>query len=155
LLLEAFFFFNPRAGGETSNGGGPGSQFASQFASQLGGDHRRRLCRARRLVRVRRVDPLFDGLASIGIGLLLAGVGAVIARETKGLLIGESASSKVDRSITAIAENEPDIEQANGVLTFQLGPSEVVVVLSLEFADDLRTPEIESIARAEDSNRAS
>jgi cation diffusion facilitator family transporter len=90
-------------------------------------------------------DPLFDGLASIGIGLLLAGVGAVIARETKGLLIGESASSKVDRSITAIAENEPDIEQANGVLTFQLGPSEVVVVLSLEFADDLRTPEIESI----------
>lgn len=90
-------------------------------------------------------DPLFDGLASVGIGFLLAGAGAVIARETKGLLIGERASSKVDRSITAIADDEPDVEQANGVLTFQLGPSEVVVVLSLEFADDLRTPEIETI----------
>jgi divalent metal cation (Fe/Co/Zn/Cd) transporter len=33
-------------------------------------------------------EPRYDGVASIGIGLLLAGVGAVIGRETKGLLIG-------------------------------------------------------------------
>jgi cation diffusion facilitator family transporter len=89
--------------------------------------------------------PLFDGLASIGVGLLLAGAGAVIARETKGLLIGERASSTVDRSLMQIAGQEPGVERANGVLTFQLGPSEVVATLSLEFADHLTAPEIESI----------
>jgi divalent metal cation (Fe/Co/Zn/Cd) transporter len=42
-------------------------------------------------------DPLYDGLASIAIGLLLASVGAVIARETKDLLIGERASGTLER----------------------------------------------------------
>jgi divalent metal cation (Fe/Co/Zn/Cd) transporter len=33
---------------------------------------------------------------------------------------------------------------ANGVLTIHLAPREILVALSLEFADDLRTPEIEA-----------
>jgi cation diffusion facilitator family transporter len=90
-------------------------------------------------------DPLFDGLASIAIGLLLAVVGAIIARETKGLLIGEPASRRIERSIMRIAGAQQGIERVNGLLTFHLGPEHVVATLSLEFADPLTTPEIEII----------
>jgi cation diffusion facilitator family transporter len=90
-------------------------------------------------------EPRYDGLASIAIGLLLAGVGAVIGRETKGLLIGERASSRLERAILKIAATEKGVERANGILTFQLGPDHVVATLSLEFADHLTTPEIEAI----------
>lgn len=90
-------------------------------------------------------DPRYDGIASIGIGILLAGVGAVIGRETKGLLIGERASSRLERAILKIAATEQGVERANGILSFQLGPDHVVATLSLEFADHLTTPEIEAI----------
>jgi len=89
-------------------------------------------------------DPLFDGLASIAIGLLLA-AGLIIARETKGLLIGERASRRIERSIMQVAGAEQGVERVNGLLTFHLGPEHIVVTLSLEFADQLTTPEIESI----------
>jgi cation diffusion facilitator family transporter len=85
-------------------------------------------------------EPRYDGLASIAIGLLLAGVGAVIGRETKGLLIGERGSSRLERSILKMATTERGVERANGILTFQLGPEHVVATLSLEFADRLTTP---------------
>jgi cation diffusion facilitator family transporter len=90
-------------------------------------------------------DPLYDGMASIAIGLLLAAVGAIIGRETKGLLIGERASRKVERSIMGIASADEGVERANGLLTFHLGPDHVVATLSLEFSDQLMTPQIEAI----------
>jgi divalent metal cation (Fe/Co/Zn/Cd) transporter len=44
-----------------------------------------------------------------------------------------------------LAGSEAGVERANGMLSFQLGPDHVVVTLSLEFADHLTTPEIETI----------
>ena len=38
-------------------------------------------------------NPVFDGAASVVIGLILAGTGAWLAYETQALLIGESASA--------------------------------------------------------------
>jgi len=58
----------------------------------------------------------------IGIGILLAAVGAIIGRETKGLLIGERASSWLERAILKIAATEHGAERAKGILSFQLGP---------------------------------
>jgi divalent metal cation (Fe/Co/Zn/Cd) transporter len=46
-------------------------------------------------------------------------------------------------SIIHIAEEMEGIAHANGVITVHLGPEQIVVSLSLEFADELRTPEIE------------
>jgi cation diffusion facilitator family transporter len=88
--------------------------------------------------------PVLDGVASIGIGLVLAATAMLIARESKGLLMGEPASPEVDRSILAIAQADSGIERANGLYTVHLGPNQIVVTLSLEFCDDLTTPEIEA-----------
>ncbi len=64
-------------------------------------------------------------------------------RESKGLLIGERAAKELSTSIIALAENQSGIEGANGVVATHLAPDQVVVALSLEFADELRTSDIE------------
>lgn len=87
--------------------------------------------------------PELDGVASIGIGLVLAFVAVILARESKGLLIGEAAAPQVQRSILAIADRDPAVDYANGLLTVHLGPRQVVVNMSVEFVDALRASEIE------------
>ena len=88
--------------------------------------------------------PELDGLASILIGLVLAATAVLLARESKSLLIGERADSRLSDSILRIAGQAKAVVRANGVITVQLAPDQVVAALSLEFADELRTPDIEA-----------
>jgi divalent metal cation (Fe/Co/Zn/Cd) transporter len=87
--------------------------------------------------------PELDGFASILIGMLLAATAWLLARESKELLIGEPAHGSINASIRAFAESESCIEGVNEVLTVHLAPNQIVAILSLEFSDELRTPEIE------------
>jgi len=91
--------------------------------------------------------PVFDGIASIMIGLVLTGTAALLARESKSLLIGERADRRLSASIMHIANEQSPISCVNGLLTVQLAPNQIVVALSLEFADDIRSSEIEELVR--------
>ena len=91
--------------------------------------------------------PKLDGIASLGIALVLAVAGAALARRTKQLLIGEQASPELRCSILEIASRHAGIAKANGVLTTQVGADQVVAALSAEFDDRLTTPEIEDCVR--------
>lgn len=88
-------------------------------------------------------QPVYDGVASILIGLLLAGVAALLAQESKSLLVGERADRRLSESVLQIAGAVEAVAHANGILTFQLAPDQIMVALSLQFRDDLRAPEIE------------
>jgi cation diffusion facilitator family transporter len=88
--------------------------------------------------------PELDGVASLGIGAVLAMTALMLARETKGLLIGEAAHIRLQEAVLAIAQSDPAIERANGVVTVHLAPNQVVAALSAEFSDELRTPDIEA-----------
>jgi len=88
--------------------------------------------------------PALDGIASIGIAAVLAITAFLLARETKGLLIGEPAHPRVAESLLAIAGHDADVRAANGVLTMQMGPNQVVAALSAEFEDDRNTQQIEA-----------
>ncbi len=88
--------------------------------------------------------PELDGIASIGIAGVLAFTAFLLARETKGLLIGEPAHAHVSASLLRIAASDPDVRAANGVLTMQMGPNQVVAALSAEFEDTRSTPDIEA-----------
>jgi len=88
--------------------------------------------------------PVLDGVASIAIGVVLAFSSLLLARETKGLLLGEAAHPHVRDAILEIAGKDPAVRCANGVFTVQMGPSQVVAALSAEFEDALNTPEIEA-----------
>jgi cation diffusion facilitator family transporter len=88
--------------------------------------------------------PVLDGVASVLIGLVLAVTAALLARETKSLLIGEPADEGIVDSIIKLAVQIQGIAHANGILTVHLAPRQIVAALSLEFSDDLKTPEIEA-----------
>ncbi len=88
--------------------------------------------------------PWLDGFSSILIGVVLGLTAALVARETKGLLIGERADPAVADAICALARSESGVVSAHGVLTVQLAPEQIVVALSVEFADELHTRQIES-----------
>lgn len=97
-------------------------------------------------------EPRLDGAASILIGLLLAGVAVLLAGESKGLLIGERADPAVAEALRKAVAEVPGVRSTARVLTVQLAPDQIFAILSLEFDDGLRIPEVERlIARLEDS----
>ena len=85
----------------------------------------------------------WDGIASLLIAAILAGVAALVARESKALLIGERADPKLSDAILRIAARLPGVCSANGIVTVQLAPKSIVATLSLDFFDYMRAPEIE------------
>jgi cation diffusion facilitator family transporter len=87
--------------------------------------------------------PELDGVASIAIGLLLAATASFLARESKNLLIGETALPEVREAILGIARADHAIRHVNGVITNQLGPNQVIASLSLEFQEHLSADDIE------------
>lgn len=89
-------------------------------------------------------QPWMDGAASIGISLILAATAVFLAVESKGLLMGEPALPDVQAAILAIAQADPAVEKANGVLTVHLGPEQIVAGLSLDFVDHLSAADIET-----------
>ncbi len=89
---------------------------------------------------------VFDGIASIIIGLILAGTAAWLAYETKGLLIGERANREVVDGIRRIVRAQPAVRHVNEVLTMHMGPEFILVNISVDFADSLRVGEVEETA---------
>lgn len=90
-------------------------------------------------------DPLYDAAASIVIGLILGTTAALLAYETKGLLIGESANREVVQGIRELACEYPAVERVNEVLTMHMGPEYILVNLSIDFVDRASTGEIERL----------
>jgi len=88
--------------------------------------------------------PVLDGVASLCIAMVLAMTAFLLARETKGLLVGEPAQPHVARHILDVANADADLRSANGVTTMQMGPDQVIAMLSAEFEDDRTTPQIEA-----------
>ena len=72
-------------------------------------------------------DGRWDGAGSLAIGLLLGVAAAILAIETKSLLIGESASTDVQRRIVAALEDGPEIAQVIHMRTVHIGPDSVLV----------------------------
>jgi divalent metal cation (Fe/Co/Zn/Cd) transporter len=68
-----------------------------------------------------------------------------LAREAKGLLIGEPAASEVVSSICAIARAHPGVERSNGLFTVHLGPDQIVASISIDFTDTLSAADVETI----------
>ncbi len=88
-------------------------------------------------------DPRWDGAASLAIGAILAGIAALLARESKELLIGERADPALSEAILHTAAGIAGVCSANSITTVQIAPNSVIATLSLDFFDYMRAPEIE------------
>lgn len=88
--------------------------------------------------------PEFDGIASLGIAVILGSTAIFLARESKGLLLGEPASREVQEKVLAIAQQDAAVQRANGLVSVHIGPEEIIAGLSVEFEDHVAAPEIEA-----------
>jgi cation diffusion facilitator family transporter len=85
----------------------------------------------------------WDGLASMMIGLVLAVVAFVLARSSRGLLLGEAATPKtVERIRHAILEH-PNVVEVVELLTMHLAPKQILINAHINLRDRLKTDEIE------------
>jgi cation diffusion facilitator family transporter len=89
------------------------------------------------------LDSKWDGIASLVIAAILAGVAALLAQESKALLIGERADPSLSDAVIRIAARMPGVCNANSIATVHLGPNSVVAYLSLDFFDYMKAPDIE------------
>ena len=97
-------------------------------------------------------NPAFDGIASIVIGIILAVVAIVLAYESKGLLIGESADIETVNNIRRLAADEPAVERVMRTLTMHLGPDEVLLNLEIHFYIQLSSEEVAlAVSRLEET----
>lgn len=87
---------------------------------------------------------VFDGVASIIIGLILIGTAIWLAYETKGLLIGESANPRVVNGIRNILNSYDRIEYINEILTMHMGPEYILANISVDFTDSTSAQEVET-----------
>jgi cation diffusion facilitator family transporter len=96
-------------------------------------------------------DPLWDGLASIAIGLLLLAVAVILALANSSLLVGQSVPARLRDRISDELAAVPTVDRVGELLTMQLGPDDVLVAARVDFADDASGAAIE--AAADDAER--
>ena len=93
----------------------------------------------------------WDGVASILIGLVLAVVAFVLARSSRGLLLGEAANRKVVRAIKEAIESHPNVVRVVELLTMHLAPKQILINAHVNLRDDLVTGDIvQTIEEVED-----
>lgn len=101
-------------------------------------------------------DPRLDGLASIAIGAILAVVAGFLAREAKGLLIGERADPALVAGVGRIVAAHSAITAVNHVRTIHTAPKQVFAAISADFVDTVTMGEAERmIEEIEDQLRSS
>ncbi len=91
-------------------------------------------------------ERLWEGLASIAIGLLLVVVAYVLGRDNKGLLIGEAARPEQRERLRDVIAAHPEVEEVLELLTMHLGPSNLLVAVRLDLRDDLTAGEVEELS---------
>jgi cation diffusion facilitator family transporter len=90
-------------------------------------------------------DPRIDGVASILIGLILGLVAMLLAREAKGLLIGERANPHVVETVRGIVAAHPAVSAVNHVRTIHTAPDAIFVAVSADFVDTVTMGDGETI----------
>ncbi len=88
--------------------------------------------------------PVFDGIASITIGVILGATAICLAIRTKSLLIGEAATPELIEDVRSRAAKLEPIECVNEVLTLHMGPHFVLLTLSVDFKNELSAGDVET-----------
>jgi cation diffusion facilitator family transporter len=88
-------------------------------------------------------NPYFDPAASVLIGLLLVGAAFTLARETGGLLVGESIGVEATRKVRDVFEKDPAIDSIGSLQSMQLGPDEALLTAAVQFRRGMRIDEVE------------
>ena len=99
-------------------------------------------------------DGRWDAIGSAAIGVLLVAIAAVLATETKSLLLGEGASKENAEAIRSAIVGE-GVASVIHVKTLHLGPEELLVAAKIEVSEAATAAEVaQAIDAAETRIRA-
>lgn len=87
----------------------------------------------------------YDAIASLFIGGLLMFFAFFLAKENKGLLIGESITTKEYKKIVKSIQEIPEVNKLITLRTMHMGPEDILVGIQVNLIDNLDTDKIESI----------
>jgi cation diffusion facilitator family transporter len=91
-------------------------------------------------------SPVWDGGASIAIGVLLVIVAVKLGLDSKELLIGRAASPEIERMIREQIESRPGVDALLELLTMHMGPDSLIVAARVALKDELGADEAEDLA---------
>ncbi|WP_375138803.1 cation diffusion facilitator family transporter, partial [Komagataeibacter europaeus] len=92
--------------------------------------------------------PVLDGVASIIIACILAVTAAFLARESQSLLTGEGVAPEVLAALRRMALAASGVERLNEIRSLHFGPRDVLVVISLDFRNDMTAGQVEIVVSA-------
>jgi cation diffusion facilitator family transporter len=81
-------------------------------------------------------QPVWDGIGTVAIGVLLGLIAVILMIEMHSLLIGEGATSQEDRAIRTALEQTDNIDRLIHIRTQYLGPEELLVGAKIALAAD-------------------
>jgi cation diffusion facilitator family transporter len=91
-------------------------------------------------------SPVWDGGASIAIGVLLVIVAVKLGMDSKELLIGRAASPEIEQLIRDEIESTPGVDTLLELLTMHIGPDSIIVAARVALDDELGADATEDLA---------
>ena len=90
-------------------------------------------------------EPIWDGVGTLSIGILLGVIATILAREMHSLIIGEAATEEDLSKIVSIIENNSQVSKLVEIRTQHLGPEEILIGVRVSFNETLQTKEIANL----------
>jgi cation diffusion facilitator family transporter len=90
-------------------------------------------------------NTIYDSISSLSIGAILMAFAFFLARENKGLLIGEGISRKEYKRIVRLVKEIPEVNKIITIRTMHLAPQDVLVTIEVNLIDGLDTDKIEAV----------
>lgn len=90
-------------------------------------------------------NSVFDGVASVLIGIILVLVALILGANARDLILGSAASPATRQAIRGAIEACPDVIMIIDLLTMRLGLASVLVTGKIEIKDGLTTDDIERL----------
>lgn len=87
----------------------------------------------------------YDAISSIIIGSLLMSFAFFLAKENRGLLLGESISPEQNKQIIRVVTAIPEVHKVVSMKTMHLSTTTVIVGIEVNLIDGLDTDKIETI----------
>ena len=78
-------------------------------------------------------NPIWDGVASIGVGALLCGVGITLLRSNGSFLLGRAIEKPMQEDILKLLRNHPSVEGVQNFKSRYVGPAQFAITVEVDF----------------------
>jgi divalent metal cation (Fe/Co/Zn/Cd) transporter len=86
----------------------------------------------------------YDAIGSLLIGIVLMGFALFLARENRGMLIGEAMSKRDYKKVYDAVIKIPEVKKIISIRTMHFGAEDVLIAIEVSLIENLHTEAIES-----------